>query len=82
LIDGRCDAIAGSKSRVEVEHRQVDTDRMPVHVAQDGRDQPALLMHGWPVALAPVCRHCSPPTARACPDLRGAPWSDDATNPA
>jgi pimeloyl-ACP methyl ester carboxylesterase len=31
-----------------VEHRQVETGRLSVHIAEAGTGPPLLLLHGWP----------------------------------
>jgi pimeloyl-ACP methyl ester carboxylesterase len=62
-----------------VEHRLVEIPDLRVHVAQAGRGEPVLLLHGFgqhwwewrDVLPALMDRYCV-----ICPDLRGAGWTD------
>ncbi|MEA2683883.1 MAG: hypothetical protein QOK05_2211 [Chloroflexota bacterium] len=62
-----------------VRHRLVDVGGLRLHVAEAGRGEPVLLLHGWPQHWY-VWRHVIPGLARKyhvyCPDLRGFGWSD------
>ena len=60
-------------------HRLVDVGGLRLHVAEAGRGDPVVLLHGWPQHWY-VWRHVIPRLARRyhvyCPDLRGFGWSD------
>ena len=62
-----------------VRHRLVDVGGLRLHVAEAGRGEPVVLLHGWPQHWY-VWRHVLPRLARSyhvyCPDLRGFGWSD------
>jgi pimeloyl-ACP methyl ester carboxylesterase len=62
-----------------VHHRLVDVGGLRLHVAEAGRGQPVVLLHGWPQHWY-TWRHLIPELARKyhvyCPDLRGFGWSD------
>ena len=62
-----------------VEHREVDAGGLRVHVAEAGRGDPMLLLHGWPQHWY-EWRHVIPLLAGErrviCPDLRGFGWTD------
>jgi pimeloyl-ACP methyl ester carboxylesterase len=62
-----------------VEHRQVATARIEVHVAEAGAGEPLVLLHGWPQHWF-AWRRLIPKLADQyrviCPDLRGLGWSE------
>ena len=62
-----------------VEHRQVETGRLRVHIAEAGSGPPLLLLHGWPQHWF-AWRKLIPLLANSrrliCPDLRGFGWTD------
>ncbi|MCW2667721.1 MAG: alpha/beta hydrolase fold protein [Frankiales bacterium] len=62
-----------------VTHRQVEVGGLSVHVAEAGRGEPLVLLHGWPQHW--YCwRHVVPLLAGSyrlvMPDLRGHGWTD------
>jgi pimeloyl-ACP methyl ester carboxylesterase len=61
-----------------VKHRLVDVGGLELHVAEAGRGEPVVLLHGWPQHWY-AWRHVIPALARQyhvfCPDLRGFGWS-------
>ncbi len=62
-----------------VTHRYVDVDGLRVHVAEAGRGEPLVLLHGWPQHW--WCWHRVVPLLAdsyrlVMPDLRGHGWSD------
>jgi pimeloyl-ACP methyl ester carboxylesterase len=66
--------------RVEgVTHRFVQANGVNLHLAEAGRGEPLLMLHGWPQHWY-MWRHQIPPLAEQysiiCPDLRGFGWSD------
>ena len=62
-----------------VRHRFVRTARLRMHVAEAGRGEPVLLLHGWPQHWY-AWRDVIPLLARhyrvICPDLRGFGWTE------
>ena len=62
-----------------VEHSYVDAAGLRTHVAQAGRGDPVLLLHGWPQHWY-AWRGVIPPLAEnfrvIAPDLRGFGWTD------
>ncbi len=62
-----------------VKHHYVDAGRLRVHVAEAGRGEPVVMLHGWPQHWY-VYRHQIPALAERyrviCPDLRGFGWTD------
>lgn len=62
-----------------VTHRMVDIGGLSLHVAEAGRGEPMVLLHGWPQNWY-VWRQVIPELARRyhvyAPDLRGFGWSD------
>ena len=62
-----------------VDHRQVATTRLRVHIAEAGTGRPLLLLHGWPQHWY-AWRKLIPLLAGSrrviCPDLRGFGWTD------
>jgi pimeloyl-ACP methyl ester carboxylesterase len=62
-----------------VEHRFVDAGGLRVHVAEAGRGDPIVLVHGWPQHWY-AWRRLIPRLAEGrrviCPDLRGLGWTD------
>jgi pimeloyl-ACP methyl ester carboxylesterase len=62
-----------------VRHRQVDVGGVRLHVAEAGRGEPLLLLHGWPQHWW-CWRHLIPRLAKSyrvlAVDLRGWGWSD------
>jgi pimeloyl-ACP methyl ester carboxylesterase len=70
---------AGMPDVPGVHHRLVDVGGLRLHVAEAGRGQPVVLLHGWPQHWY-VWRHVIPELAGKynvyCPDLRGFGWSD------
>jgi pimeloyl-ACP methyl ester carboxylesterase len=62
-----------------VEHRYVELPELRVHVAEAGKGEPVVLLHGWPQnwwswrRLIPLL---ADRFRMLCPDLRGAGWSD------
>ena len=62
-----------------VEHRQVETGRLRVHVAEAGSGPPLLLLHGWPqhwFAWRKLIPLLADSRRLICPDLRGFGWTD------
>jgi pimeloyl-ACP methyl ester carboxylesterase len=57
----------------------VDIGELSIHVAEAGRGEPLLMLHGWPQHWY-MWHHVLPELARHyhvyCPDLRGFGWSD------
>jgi pimeloyl-ACP methyl ester carboxylesterase len=62
-----------------VEHRFVDAGGLRVHVAEAGRGDPIVLLHGWPQHWY-AWRRLIPTLAEErrviCPDLRGLGWTE------
>ncbi|MFN2463290.1 MAG: alpha/beta fold hydrolase [Candidatus Dormibacteria bacterium] len=62
-----------------VRHRMVDVGEISLHVAECGRGDPVVLLHGWPENWY-LWRKVMPALARDlhvfAPDLRGFGWSD------
>ena len=61
-----------------VEHRFVQAGRVRMHVAEAGRGEPVLLLHGWPqhwYVWRGVIPSLAPHARVICPDLRGFGWS-------
>ena len=62
-----------------VTHRFVAANGLNFHVAEAGRGEPLLMLHGWPQHWY-MWRYQIPPLAEQytviCPDLRGFGWSD------
>ncbi len=62
-----------------VEHRQVETGRLRVHIAEAGSGPPLLLLHGWPqhwYAWRKLIPLLAGSRRLICPDLRGFGWTD------
>jgi pimeloyl-ACP methyl ester carboxylesterase len=62
-----------------VEHRQVETGRLRVHIAEAGTGPPLLLLHGWPqhwYAWRKLIPLLAGSRRLICPDLRGFGWTD------
>jgi pimeloyl-ACP methyl ester carboxylesterase len=62
-----------------VEHRQVETGRLRVHIAEAGSGPPLLLLHGWPqhwYAWRKLIPLLADSRRLICPDLRGFGWTD------
>jgi pimeloyl-ACP methyl ester carboxylesterase len=62
-----------------VEHRQVETGRLRIHVAEAGSGPPLLLLHGWPqhwYAWRKLIPLLAGSRRLICPDLRGFGWTD------
>jgi pimeloyl-ACP methyl ester carboxylesterase len=66
-----------------VEHRFVDLPGLRMHVAEAGRGEPLLLLHGfpqhwweWRKVIPALAEHYRV----ICPDLRGAGWTDAPRN--
>ncbi|HEV1997221.1 MAG TPA: alpha/beta hydrolase [Candidatus Dormibacteraeota bacterium] len=62
-----------------VRHRMVDVGGLKLHVAEAGKGEPVVMLHGWPQHWY-VWRHVIPELAKHyhvfCPDLRGFGWSE------
>ena len=62
-----------------VRHRMVDVGGLKLHVAEAGKGEPVVMLHGWPQHWY-AWRHVIPGLARDyhvyCPDLRGFGWSE------
>jgi pimeloyl-ACP methyl ester carboxylesterase len=62
-----------------VEHRFVDAGGLRMHVAEAGRGDPIVLLHGWPqhwYLWRQVIPLLAPHARVVCPDLRGFGWTD------
>jgi pimeloyl-ACP methyl ester carboxylesterase len=62
-----------------VEHRQLETGRLRVHIAEAGSGPPLLLLHGWPqhwFAWRKLIPLLADSRRLICPDLRGFGWTD------
>jgi len=62
-----------------VTHRYVKINNLNLHLAEVGRGEPLLMLHGWPQHWY-IWRHqisyLSQYYSVICPDLRGFGWSD------
>jgi pimeloyl-ACP methyl ester carboxylesterase len=67
-----------------VEHRYVELPGLRMHVAEAGKGEPVVLLHGWPQnwwsfrRLIPIL---SEHFRVICPDYRGAGWSEAPAGP-
>jgi pimeloyl-ACP methyl ester carboxylesterase len=62
-----------------VSHRHVDAGGLRMHVAEAGRGDPVVLLHGWPqhwYVWRDVIPQVAPHGHVVCPDLRGFGWTD------
>ncbi|HLM09163.1 MAG TPA: alpha/beta fold hydrolase [Thermoleophilaceae bacterium] len=62
-----------------VQHRFVDVNGLRVHVAEAGRGEPVVMLHGWPqhwYLWRDVIPRLAPHARVICPDLRGFGWTD------
>jgi pimeloyl-ACP methyl ester carboxylesterase len=62
-----------------VRHRHVDAGGLRMHVAESGRGDPVVLLHGWPqhwYVWRDVIPQVAPHGHVVCPDLRGFGWTD------
>jgi pimeloyl-ACP methyl ester carboxylesterase len=62
-----------------VRHRHVDAGGLRMHVAEAGRGDPVVLLHGWPqhwYVWRDVIPQVAPHGHVVCPDLRGFGWTD------
>jgi pimeloyl-ACP methyl ester carboxylesterase len=62
-----------------VEHRFVEADGLRVHVAEAGKGDPILLLHGWPqhwYMWHEVIERLTPQFRLIAPDLRGFGWTE------
>lgn len=66
-----------------IDHHFIEARGMQFHIAEAGRGEPLLLLHGWPQHWY-MWRHLIAPLAShyrvLCPDLRGFGWSDAPTS--
>ena len=62
-----------------VRHRFVDAGGLRMHVAEAGRGDPVVMLHGWPqhwYLWRGVIPLLAPHARLICPDLRGFGWTD------
>jgi len=62
-----------------VRHRHVEAGGLRMHVAEAGRGDPVVLLHGWPqhwYLWRDVIPQVAPHAHVMCPDLRGFGWTD------
>jgi pimeloyl-ACP methyl ester carboxylesterase len=62
-----------------VQHRQVETGHLGIHIAEAGTGPPLLLLHGWPqhwYAWRKLIPLLAGSRRLICPDLRGFGWTD------